>query len=99
MVTEGSAELDGEALEPFALYVLAPGHRATLRASTPTRAMLMGGEAFATRRHVYWNFVSSSKDRIQQAKEDWIERRFPLIPGDSEEFIPFPAVPKTVSYP
>ena len=44
--------------------------------------MLMGGEAFATRRHVYWNFVSSSKDRLQQAKEDWIERRFPLVPGD-----------------
>jgi len=70
-----------------------------LTAASPTRAMLLGGEAFATRRHVYWNFVSSSKDRIQQAKEDWIERRFPLVPGDEEEFIPFPAVPKTVSYP
>jgi redox-sensitive bicupin YhaK (pirin superfamily) len=99
MVTEGQAELDGERLEPFALYVLAPGHRAALKASVPTRAMLLGGEAFATRRHVYWNFVSSSKERIQQAKEDWIERRFPLVPGDEEEFIPFPAVPKTVSYP
>lgn len=99
MVTEGEAELDVERLEPFALYVLAPGHRPVLRAATSARAMLLGGEAFATRRHVYWNFVSSSKDRISQAKEDWIERRFPLIPGDSEEFIPFPAVPKTVSYP
>jgi redox-sensitive bicupin YhaK (pirin superfamily) len=99
MVTEGQAELDGEALEPFTLYVLAPGHQAILRASRPTRAMLMGGEAFRTPRHVYWNFVSSSKERIQQAKEDWIERRFPLVPGDEEEFIPFPAVPKTVSYP
>ena len=99
MVTEGEAELDGERLEPFALYVLAPGHRPVLRATTAARAMLLGGGAFATRRHVYWNFVSSSKERIQQAKEDWIARRFPLIPGDSEEFIPFPAVPKTVSYP
>jgi redox-sensitive bicupin YhaK (pirin superfamily) len=99
MVTEGSAELDGERLEPFSLYVLAPGHRPVLSASSPARAMLLGGGAFATRRHVYWNFVSSSKDRIQQAKEDWIERRFPLVPGDEEEFIPFPAVPKTVSYP
>jgi redox-sensitive bicupin YhaK (pirin superfamily) len=99
MVTEGEAELDGDRLEPFALYVLAPGHRAMLKASSPTRAMLLGGEAFATRRHVYWNFVSSSRDRIQQAKQDWIERRFPLVPGDEEEFIPFPAVPKTVSYP
>ena len=99
MVTEGEAELDGERLEPFSLYVLAPGHEAVLRAARPTRAMLLGGGAFATRRHVYWNFVSSSKERINQAKEDWIARRFPLVPGDEEEFIPFPAVPKTVSYP
>ena len=99
MVTEGTASLDGEPLALFTLYVLAPGHSATLRASGPSRALLMGGQAFATKRHVYWNFVSSSKDRIQQAKEDWIAQRFPLVPGDEEEFIPFPAVPKTVSYP
>ncbi len=99
MVTEGAAELDGERLEPFSLIVLAPGHEAVLSASSPARAMLLGGGAFATRRHVYWNFVSSSKERIEQAKQDWIERRFPLVPGDEEEFIPFPAVPKTVSYP
>ena len=99
MVTEGEAELDGRRLEQFSLYVLAPGHRATFKASSPSRALLMGGEAFATRRHVYWNFVSSSKDRLQQAREDWIERRFPLVPGDEEEFIPFPEVVRTVSYP
>ena len=99
MVMEGDAELDSARLEPFTLYVLAPGHAPTLRAIGPARAILLGGGAFATRRHVYWNFVSSSRDRIAQAKEDWIERRFPLIPGDSAEFIPFPAVPKTVSYP
>ena len=99
MVTEGAAELDGERLEPFSLYVLAPGHRAILKASSPSRAMLLGGAAFATKRHVHWNFVSSSRERITQAKEDWIERRFPLVPGDEEEFIPYPAVVKTVSYP
>jgi Pirin-related protein len=99
MVTEGEAELDGGRLEPFSLYVLAPGHRATLKAAGPTRAMLLGGGAFATPRHVFWNFVSSSRDRLKQAKEDWIERRFPLVPGDEEEFIPFPEVVKTVSYP
>jgi redox-sensitive bicupin YhaK (pirin superfamily) len=99
MVTEGAAALDGERLESFSLYVLAPGHRPVLSAASPVRAMLLGGEAFPTRRHVYWNFVSSSKERISQAKEDWIERRFPLVPGDEEEFIPFPEVVKTVSYP
>jgi redox-sensitive bicupin YhaK (pirin superfamily) len=99
MVTEGEAELDGQRLEHFTLYVLAPGHEAVLKAASPSRAMLLGGGAFATRRYVHWNFVSSSRERITQAKEDWIDRRFPLVPGDEEEFIPFPEVVKTVSYP
>ena len=98
LVTEGEASLDGEWLEPFALYLIAPGHKASLKAASPVRAMLLGGEAFATKRHVWWNFVSSSRDRINQAKEDWQARRFPLVPGDEEEFIPIPVVPKTVSY-
>ena len=99
LVTEGDAELDGQRLEPFTLYVLAPGQPMTLTATTAARAMLLGGEAFATPRHVWWNFVSSSQDRIVQAKEDWQARRFPLVPGDEVEYIPIPAVPKTVSYP
>jgi redox-sensitive bicupin YhaK (pirin superfamily) len=99
MLTEGAASIDGQPLEAFALYVLRPGHAARLTATTSARAMLLGGGAFASPRHVLWNFVSSSHDRIEQAKQDWIARRFPLIPGDSEEYIPYPAVPKTVSYP
>ena len=55
--------------------------------------------AFARPRFVHWNFVCSSRERITQAKEDWIDRRFPLVPGDQDEFIPYPAVVKTVSYP
>jgi hypothetical protein len=61
--------------------------------------MLLGGEAFASHRYVYWNFVSSSRERIEQAKEDWRAGRFALVPGDEEEFIPLPEKPKTVSYP
>ena len=99
MLVGGEAELDGVPLEPFALYVLAPGHSARLSSSSEARVMLMGGGAFSTPRHVYWNFVSSSRERINQAKEDWKAMRFPLIPGDDEEFIPLPAVPTTVSYP
>src|SRR5678815_2424052 len=64
MLVGGEAVLDGQQLEPFALYVLAPGHAARLTSSSEARAMLMGGGAFATPRHVYWNFVSSSRDRI-----------------------------------
>ena len=99
MLVDGTADLDGQALDLFTLYVLRPGYAARLTSATGARAMLMGGEAFATRRYVFWNFVSSSRDRINQAKEDWKAQRFPLVPGDDQEFIPLPEVPKTVSYP
>ena len=99
MLVGGEAELDGAPLDLFTLYVLRPGHRAVLSSTGSARAMLMGGGAFTTRRYVFWNFVSSSRDRINQAKEDWQAMRFPLVPGDDEEFIPLPQVPTTVSYP
>jgi redox-sensitive bicupin YhaK (pirin superfamily) len=99
LVTEGDVALDEERLEQFTLYVLKPGEAMTLRAETPSRVMLLGGEAFSSPRHVFWNFVSSSRDRINQAKEDWKARRFPLVPGDDQEFIPLPEVPLTVTYP
>jgi redox-sensitive bicupin YhaK (pirin superfamily) len=99
MVVGGDGSLGGQPLDPFTLYVLAPGHAARLTSTSGGRAMLMGGQAFATPRHVFWNFVSSSRERINQAKEDWKAMRFPLVPGDDQEFIPIPEVPKTVSYP
>ena len=98
-VAVGEATLDGLTLEPMRLYVLRPGTAATLRSASGGRVMLCGGEAFATPRHVWWNFVSSRRDRIQQAKEDWRAGKFPTIPGDDHEFIPIPEVPNTVSYP
>ena len=99
LLCEGEASIDGQPLDHFALYILAPGQAMKLSAGTPSRIMLLGGEAFTTPRHVWWNFVSSSRERINQAKEDWRARRFPLVPGDEEEFIPIPEVAKTVSYP
>jgi len=99
MLVGGEAEIDGEVLQLFTLYVLKPGHQARLTSSAGARMMLMGGEAFTTQRYVFWNFVSSSRDRINRAKEEWKALRFPLIPGDDQEFIPLPEVPKTVSYP
>lgn len=98
-VALGEASLDGQPLEPMTLYVLKPGHAATLRSEAGGRVMLCGGEAFMTRRHVWWNFVSSDRERIDQAKHDWKEGRFPKVPGDEKEFIPIPEIPKTVSYP
>jgi len=99
MLVGGEAQLDGDALDLFTLYVLRPGHEARLSSGSGGRLMLMGGRAFSTPRHVFWNFVSSSRDRINQAKEDWKALRFPTIPGDDEEYIPLPEAPKTVSYP
>ena len=97
MVTEGVATLDGTVLKPFVLYVLAPGHAATLRTEAATRAMLLGGGAFTTPRHAWWNFVSSSRERINAAKTDWKAGRFPTVPGDDKEYIPIPEVPLTMS--
>jgi len=98
-VALGEASLDGMRLEPMTLYVLKPGIATSLTSKSGGRVMLCGGEAFATPRHVWWNFVSSSRDRINQAKDDWNAGRFAKVPGDEKEFIPIPAVPKTVSYP
>ena len=99
MLVGGEAELDGQPLDPFALYILRPGHQARLASAAGGRIMLLGGQAFSTRRYVFWNFVSSSRDRINQAKEDWKALRFDLIPGDDQDYIPLPEVPLTVSYP
>ena len=98
-LSEGEASLDGLSLQPQTLYVLRPGTRATLRSARGGRIMLCGGEPLDGPRHVWWNFVSSSRDRIRQAREDWKAGRFALPPDDSQEWIPIPEVPKTVSYP
>ena len=98
-LVEGDATLEGVPLEPQRLYVLRPGIAATLRSSGGARAMLAGGDAFATPRHVWWNFVSSSRERIQEAKRAWMAREFPVVPGDEIEWIPIPGQPNTVSYP
>ena len=99
MLVGGAADLDGQPLDLFALYVLRPGYEARITSADGARVMLMGGQAFSSPRYVFWNFVSSSRDRINQAKEDWKGMKFPLVPGDDKEFIPLPEVPKTVSYP
>ncbi|HEX8402375.1 MAG TPA: pirin family protein [Allosphingosinicella sp.] len=96
----GAASLDGLELLPTVLYVLRPGIAATLRSARGARVMLCGGAPLDGPRHVWWNFVSSRRERINQAKEDWRAERFPLVPQDDAERIPLPVVaPKTVSYP
>ena len=99
MLVGGDASIDGHPLELYALVLLKPGVPMVLSSERGGKIMLMGGEAFTSHRYVYWNFVSSSRDRIEQAKEDWKAGRFAKVPGDEEEFIPLPERPKTVSYP
>ena len=89
-VLEGEAQLDGSDIPDKHLLVLDRGVRHVLRAKTPLKAMLLGGEPLDGPRHMWWNFVSSSKARIEQAKHDWDEGRFGLIPGDDVERIPLP---------
>jgi redox-sensitive bicupin YhaK (pirin superfamily) len=98
-LAEGDAQLDGLSLEPMTMYVLRPGSAATLRSTGGAHVMLCGGAPLDGPRHVWWNFVSSRRDRIDQAREDWKAMRFPIVPGDAEEHIPLPDVPMTVSYP
>jgi redox-sensitive bicupin YhaK (pirin superfamily) len=87
---EGDAQLDGTDIPEKHLVVLDRGARHVLRAKTPLKAMLFGGEPLDAPRHMWWNFVSSSKDRIEQAKADWEAGAFGLIPGDDVERIPLP---------
>jgi redox-sensitive bicupin YhaK (pirin superfamily) len=87
---QGTVEVGGETFEPGRLLVFRPGDALMLRAVTPARLMLLGGEPMDGPRHIWWNFVSSSKERIEAAKADWRDGRFDKIFGDEEEFIPLP---------
>ena len=97
MLVGGEATLDGIPLTLFTLAVLAPGDVMRLTSERGARVMLLGGAALGSQRHVWWNFVSSSRERIKQAREDWTAGRFPKVPGDEDEFIPLPQVPLTNS--
>ena len=67
-----------------------PGDAVSVRAVTDARLQVLGGATMDGARHIWWNFVSSSKERIEQAKADWKAGRFEIVPGDEEEFIPLP---------
>jgi len=99
MLVAGEADIDGQPLSLYELTVLVPGQPMKLTSAQGGRVILLGGEAFASKRHVWWNFVSSSRERIHQARDDWNAGNFPKVPGDEEEWIPIPDQPKTVSYP
>jgi len=88
-VVEGVIRCGEERIESSRMVVLAPGPLPPLRAESGARVVLIGGAPLDGERHIWWNFVSSSRDRIEQAKRDWKAGRFPPVPGESE-FIPLP---------
>jgi len=98
-VVEGSISIDSEKYHAGQLIVFKPGNEIILNTPDHARLMLLGGEPLEGRRHIWWNFVSSSPERIEQAKDDWKSGRFsPVI--DETEFIPLPeSGPVVVRYP
>jgi redox-sensitive bicupin YhaK (pirin superfamily) len=89
-IVDGAVGCGKEAFEAKRLLVLAPGSTPQLHAHRDARLILLGGAPFPEKRHIWWNFVSSSKARIEQAKVDWAEGRFGRVVGDEAETIPLP---------
>jgi redox-sensitive bicupin YhaK (pirin superfamily) len=89
-VVDGEVEIGGTIYREAQMIVFDKGEAATITAKTKARVMLLGGAALDGERHIWWNFVASSRERMERAKEDWKAMRFGTIPGDDKEFIPLP---------
>ncbi len=89
-VASGEIDIAGTTFGAGRLLVFRPGDRISILALSNARLMLLGGEPMDGPRHIWWNFVSSSKDRIDAAKADWRAGKYPVVPGDDKEFIPLP---------
>jgi redox-sensitive bicupin YhaK (pirin superfamily) len=89
-IVSGEVDIAGQKFGEGRLLVFRPGDRISILALSMARLMLVGGEPMDGPRHIWWNFVSSSKDRIAAAKADWKAGKFSPVPSDSQEFIPLP---------
>jgi redox-sensitive bicupin YhaK (pirin superfamily) len=89
-VVAGAIQCGRERAEAGRMLVFTPRAAASVRAESAARIVLLGGDPIDGPRHIWWNFVSSSQERIEQAKRDWRERRFAAIPGDDKEFTLLP---------
>ncbi|MDX2204077.1 MAG: pirin family protein [Hyphomicrobiaceae bacterium] len=89
-VASGSIDIAGDTFEEGRLLIFKPGDRISVLATSQARLVIVGGDPMDGPRHIWWNFVSSSQDRIRAAKEDWAQGRFALVPGDEVEKIPLP---------
>ena len=89
-IIAGEIEINGDRHGPERLLVFKPGDRIAIKATSDARFVIVGGAPMDGPRHIWWNFVSSRKDRIEAAKADWKAGRFDIVPGDTTEFIPLP---------
>ena len=89
-VASGEIDIAGDKFAEGRLLVFKPGDRISVLAIVQSRLILLGGEPMDGPRHIWWNFVSSSTERIEQAKEEWRTGRFALVPGDEKEIMPLP---------
>ncbi|RYE35411.1 MAG: pirin family protein [Hyphomicrobiales bacterium] len=89
-IVSGKVDIAGEEFGAGQLLVFKPGDRISILAIDQARVMIVGGEPMDGPRNIWWNFVSSSKERIEQAKHEWKTGRFDTVPGDESEFIPLP---------
>ncbi|MEO1747967.1 MAG: pirin family protein [Pseudomonadota bacterium] len=89
-ITDGEVDISGDRFVEDQLLVFRPGDQIVVRSAHGAGFMLFGGASIGTQRHIWWNFVSSSRERIEQAKEEWRTGKFDIVPGDTEEFIPLP---------
>jgi len=89
-VVSGEIDCGGVPAAAGRMLVLAQGAEAAIVARTEARVVLLGGASIDGERHIFWNFVSSSRERIERAKDDWRNDRFPRVPGDDGERVPLP---------
>jgi redox-sensitive bicupin YhaK (pirin superfamily) len=89
-VVDEMISCDGQRHASGTMSVFRQDANACVTALTPSRVMLLGGAPLDGERYIWWNFVSSSKERIERAKDDWRNRRFPAVRGDVSQFIPLP---------
>ncbi|BCH18341.1 MULTISPECIES: pirin family protein [unclassified Mesorhizobium] len=87
---QGEVSISGDRFPAERLLVFRPGDEIVVSSEGGAHFMLFGGASLGSKRYIWWNFVSSSKERIEQAKEEWKTGRFDIVPGDEEEFIPLP---------
>jgi redox-sensitive bicupin YhaK (pirin superfamily) len=89
-IVSGRVDIAGDEFGAGQLLIFKPGDRISILGLDQSRLMIVGGEPMDGPRHIWWNFVSSSKERIDQAKAEWKAGRFDTVPGDEAEFIPLP---------